>query len=57
MNMDFYQGVKFGQVLDAIYEQGIKDGRNQVFEGIAGSVKILSGKFPHKNPGRPKKSK
>ena len=57
LNMDLYDGVKFGQAIEAVYEQGLKDGRSEVFKEVTSSVKTIEGKLPHKNPGRPRKSK
>ena len=51
--MDLYQGVKLGQVLNAVYEQGMKDGRREIIdemERIKKSVNYLP-------PGRPRKKK
>lgn len=50
-NMDLYHGVKLWQVLEAVYETGLKNGRREVIEEldrIKGQVKYLP-------PGRPRK--
>lgn len=53
MDMNLYQGVKFSQVLEAVYKQGRKDGAREVFDLIGGLQKTI----PHRNPGKPKKKK
>lgn len=50
-DMDLYQGTKLRQILEAVYEQGRKDGRRQVFEAVDEVKKEL----PHRPPGRPRK--
>lgn len=48
--MTLYQGVRLGQVLKAVYEQGLKDGRREIieqFDQIKKGTKYLP-------PGRPK---
>ena len=52
-DMDLYHGVKLAQVLEAVYEQGRKDGRKQVFDGVHDLSK--TGQLTYRNPGRPKK--
>jgi hypothetical protein len=52
-DMDFYHGVKLTQVLEAVYEQGRKDGRRQVFDGVRDLS--TTGQLNYRNPGRPKK--
>ena len=52
MDMTLYKGVRLAQVMKAVYEQGLKDGRREIieqFEGIKGSANYLP-------PGRPKKA-
>lgn len=53
MDMPLYKGVKLGQVLEAVYEQGMKDGRREVIESFQGAAKT----FNYMPPGRPKKAK
>jgi sulfate adenylyltransferase subunit 1 (EFTu-like GTPase family) len=50
-DMDLYQGTKLSQVLEAVYEQGRKAGRREVFERVDDVKKEL----PHRQPGRPRK--
>ena len=48
--MTLYEGVRLGQVLKAVYEQGLKDGRREIieqFDQIRKAAKYLP-------PGRPK---
>lgn len=50
-NMDLYKAVRFFQVMQVVYEQGLKDGRKEVidkFEGLKEAMNYLP-------PGRPKK--
>jgi sulfate adenylyltransferase subunit 1 (EFTu-like GTPase family) len=49
-DMDLYQGIKLRQILEAVYEQGRKDGRREVFEVVDEAKKGL----PHRPPGRPR---
>jgi|HubBroStandDraft_2_1064218.scaffolds.fasta_scaffold109060_2 hypothetical protein len=53
VNMNVYQGVKLSQILEAVYEQGKKDGARSVFEALDG----VRATIPHRNPGQPKKRK
>jgi hypothetical protein len=46
-----YEGVRLLQILEAVYEQGRKDGARSVFE----ELERVKGEIPHANPGRPKK--
>ncbi len=49
--MNIYKGVRLAQVLEAVYDQGKKDGARSVFD----SVDSLRREIPHRNPGQPKK--
>jgi hypothetical protein len=51
-----YEGVRLIQVLEAVYNQGKKDGAREAFEET--DRKFLEAKrgVPHKNPGQPKKN-
>jgi hypothetical protein len=50
-HMDLYKGVRFFQVMQAVYDQGLKDGRKEVIERFDG----LKEKLNYLPPGRPKK--
>lgn len=52
-DMSLYEGVKFAQILEAVYAQGKKDGARAVFEGIDLSLADVKKEIPHRNPGRP----
>ena len=52
-DMDIYKGVRLSQVMDALYQQGKKDGARSVFDAVEGVKK----KIKHRNPGQPKKPK
>ncbi|MCF8153023.1 MAG: hypothetical protein K9J34_02655 [Rhodoferax sp.] len=56
-DMTFYQGVRLSQILEAIYNQGKKDGANDAFSEIDKKVKEVKKVIPHRNPGQPKKPK
>lgn len=49
--LDIYQGVRLGEVLQAAYDQGKKDGRKEMIEKLD-SIKKETNYLP---PGRPKK--
>jgi hypothetical protein len=55
-DLDMYHGVKLFQILEAVYNQGMKDGRDEVFQGLKKEVAQLEKALPHKRPGRPRKS-
>jgi len=42
-DMTLYHGVRLGQVIEAVYKQGQKDGAKKA--------------VPHRNPGQPKKNR
>ena len=49
-NMTLYYGVRLSQVIQAVYEQGKKDGRKDVVDKFDGLRKALN----YLPPGRPK---
>jgi hypothetical protein len=51
--MDLYKGVRLSQLLEAVYQQGMKDGARNVRE----SFEKMMDKIPHLNPGQPKKKR
>ncbi|MFZ3277617.1 MAG: hypothetical protein WA182_12010 [Candidatus Sulfotelmatobacter sp.] len=51
--MDVYQGGKLLVVLEAVYQQGKKDGARTVQQSFETMMKDI----PHLNPGQPKKKK
>jgi hypothetical protein len=53
MKMNVYEGVRLLQVLEAVYEQGKKDGARSAFEHIEGSLEGAKKLVPYRNPGRP----
>ena len=57
MDMNMYKGVKLMQLLDAVYQQGKKDGARLAFESIDVQVREAKKGVPHQNPGRPRKKK
>ena len=52
-DMTLYKGVKFGQVLEAVYTQGKKDGAREAFKHLDRYLLEAKKKVPHKKPGRP----
>lgn len=56
-DMTLYEGVKFAQILEAVYAQGQKDGARTVFDKISVELDEAKKEIPHKNPGRPPKNK
>lgn len=53
-DMTLYHGVRLAQVLEAAYEQGIRDGRRQVFDEL--DKLKQHPELKHRNPGRPTKA-
>jgi hypothetical protein len=47
--MTLYKGVRFGEVVKAVYRQGLKDGRREVIEKWEGMKKQIK----YRLPGRP----
>lgn len=56
-DMNLYQGVKLRQLLEAVYDQGRKDGARGAFEATAAKMKEAEALVPHRNPGKPKRRK
>jgi hypothetical protein len=50
-----YEGVRIGQILEAAYKQGKKDGAREAFTELDRRVADLKKHIPHANPGRPRK--
>jgi len=55
-DMTLYQGVRFLQVLEAVYVQGKKDGARNAFDQLDVKVAEARTLVPHRKPGRPRKS-
>lgn len=54
-DMDLYDGVRLGQVIEAAYDQGAVDARSEVREA---QEELWNRKeLKHRNPGRPPKKK
>lgn len=49
-----YDGVKRLQLLEAIYNQGRKDGAASAFTAAWAGMKQAERAVPHRNPGRPR---
>ena len=54
-DMSLYEGVRFTQILEAVYKQGNKDGARKAFDQIRVGLKEAEKAVPHQNPGKPKK--
>lgn len=52
-DMDLYRGVRLTQLLEAVYQQGKKDGARSVRDSFETMMKSI----PHLNPGQPRKKK
>lgn len=55
-DMTLYEGVKFAQILEAVYAQGRKDGARAAFEQVDDGLRSAKVAIPHRNPGRPRKA-
>lgn len=55
-NMTLFEGVRLGQLLEAAYVQGKKDGAREVFEYVEEGVSEAKKAIPHRRPGRPRGS-
>jgi hypothetical protein len=56
-DMTLYEGVKLVQLMQAIYQQGKKDGARAAFEMLDTKLLEAEKAIPHKNPGKPKRTK
>lgn len=54
-DMPLYKGVRLSQVLEAVYEQGVKQGRHDILDEVAKRDKELM-KLRPKKIGRPPKA-
>jgi hypothetical protein len=54
-DMTLYQGVRLSQILEAMYNQGKKDGDNDAFSELDKKVKEVKKVILRRNPGQPKK--
>src|SRR5690349_620804 len=55
-DMNLYKGVRLSQLLEAVYEQGKKDGARAAFEVVTNGIADAQKQIPHRKPGRPRKS-
>lgn len=51
-DMNVYKGVRLGQVMEAVYQQGLKDGRKEIIEQFQDEIRDKANYLP---PGRPRK--
>lgn len=54
-DMALYHGVRLSQVLEAVYNQGQKDGARNAITEIQQNLSKAIEEIPHRNPGKPKK--
>ncbi|MBA6063435.1 hypothetical protein [Pseudomonas mosselii] len=54
-DMTLYHGVRLAQVLEAVYNQGQKDGARNAIGVLEGAIAEAKGDIRHRNPGKPKK--
>jgi hypothetical protein len=54
-DMNLYQGVRLAEILEAVYEQGKKDGARAAFAAVESQVVEARRLVPHRLPGRPRK--
>lgn len=54
-DLNLYQGVRFAEIVDAVYEQGKKDGARAAFTAVDTQVIEARKLIPHRLPGRPRK--
>jgi len=55
VDMDLYKGVRLSEVMKAVYEQGLKDGRREIIEHVDAKNRELKSQVNYLPPGRPKK--
>ncbi len=55
-DMNVYQGVRFTQILEAVYLQGTKDGARAAFEETDRRLVEARRAIPHRTPGRPRRT-
>jgi hypothetical protein len=51
VDMNLYKGVRLGELIEAVYLQGRKDGAREVKTSFDALMKTI----PYRNPGKPKK--
>jgi hypothetical protein len=54
-DITLYHGVRLAQLMEAMYEQGKKDGAREAFSELDDKLKEVKQAIPHRNPGKPKK--
>jgi hypothetical protein len=54
VDADLYHGVRLMQVLEAVYEQGRKDGRAEIASLVEGGLASAKKKLGWGRPGRPR---
>ena len=56
-DMSLYHGVRLAQVMEALYEQGKKDGARNAISTLENAIAEAKEDVPHRNPGKPRKLK
>lgn len=55
-DLNLYKGVRLSQVLEAVYNQGKKDGARSAFTAVTEGMDEARRLIPHRPPGRPRKN-
>jgi hypothetical protein len=55
--MPLYEGVKLMEIMEAVYQQGHKDGARDAFDELDAKASEARKAIPHRNPGKPKGSR
>lgn len=56
-DMSLYHGVRFAQIIEAVYVQGQKDGARNAIGTLEQAISEAKEGVPHRNPGKPPKAK
>jgi hypothetical protein len=56
-NASLYEGVRLTQILEAMYKQGLKDGRREAFDQLDRRLAEAKRQLPHRRPGRPRRTR
>ena len=54
-DITLYKGVRLKEIIEAVYNQGQKDGARNAITEIQQNLSKTIEDIPHRNPGKPKK--